>query len=166
MQLVKLMLLFVAVQALEDTPAPDQQCPDDWSYFQGTCYYHSGESTVPWMKVPSECYNLHPAAQPVSIHDNETNHFLTFTLALQYTNGWLGLLRDQKHPDDEYWLDGSAVNYTNWYYGNPNHAENCASLCSTPSSSAIGQWFSKACSRTEHSYFCQVKPNSSSVANN
>jgi len=161
MQLVKLTLLLVVAQALEDAPAPDQECPGDFSYFQGMCYYHSGGLAVPWVEVPLECYNFHPAAQPVSIHNRRTNDFLT-TLAGTNTGSWLGLFRDQAYPDSWFWLDGSDVDYTSWLAGEPENSYDCATL--STHSAYLGHWTSHYCTTSEWPYYCQV--NSSSVANN
>jgi len=161
MQLVKLTLLLAVAQALKHAPALDQECPDDWSYFQGICYYYSHGHVVQWAEVASECLSLHPAAQPVSIHDSATDDFLT-GLAGRNHGTWIGLFRDHLYPNDFYWLDGSDVDYTVWGTGFPYDGYNCAFLESY--SAVHGQWVSMPCTNTTLTYFCHV--NASSVANN
>jgi len=161
MQLVKLTLLLAVAQALKHAPALDQECPDDWSYFQGICYYYSHGHVVQWVEVASECTSLHPSAQPVSIHDSATDDFLT-GLAFRRRHIWIGLFRDQVSPNDFYWLDGSDVDYTAWYSGYPLDGYNCAYLDSY--SGERGRWISGLCTTEEQPYFCQV--NSSRVTNN
>lgn len=77
---------------------------------------------------------------------------------------WIGFV-DPEWDRTYVWVDGSKVNYTNWYPGEPNGAlgqglTGCAHLYSDMSNTAspyIGAWNDHSCAFQAHGGVCSKK---------
>jgi len=124
-------------------------CRDGWSLLQNVCYFHSGSKHVHAYEILHECYSMHPAAFPVSIHHVEVQHFLR--LLANGSTTWIGLVRDQ-WSGRWHWYDDSAVDYVNWESGKPTDDFNCVYV----DPSDYGQWVSYPCDSALLPFFCQL----------
>jgi len=107
---------------------------------------------VPYAQVAAQCAALHPSAQPASVHNDKSNDLL-FSLTDKY-GPWLGLSRTDSSSSWT-WADGSVVDYTNWYTGQPRDGENCAYL--KEQGLGLGpEWASADCT-TSWPYCCQLE---------
>ena len=99
---------------------------EDWSYYQGYCYwsslYHSSvnDQTNNWFGAQIEC--LKKSANLVSIHTAKENQFIYNLSACATT--WTGLaLVNSNHKSSAtgwQWIDTSARNFIHFYPGYPN----------------------------------------------
>uniref|UniRef100_A0A914E9E1 C-type lectin domain-containing protein n=1 Tax=Acrobeloides nanus TaxID=290746 RepID=A0A914E9E1_9BILA len=93
------------------------ECPDGFSYFEKTnsCYYvlYYGDG-LRWDDAENYCLNH--SAKLASIHSlHETNFILSITGTTNSDNewAWIGLYR-QNIQSPWTWIDGTAVDLTNW----------------------------------------------------
>ena len=93
-------------------------CAEGFTYFShtGKCYKYVAGYTA-WTAAKEACQS--DGGHLASVHDKETNDFLT-TLTTVYT--WIGGYQDDK--DVWGWTDGSEWSYTNWRPGQPDNAYN------------------------------------------
>ena len=72
-------------------------------------------------------------------------------------NTWIGLHRDPWNKSRWLWVDGSSVDYANWYKTEPNNVggkEDCVEMY--PASRArAGKWNDLTCSHNRY-YVCEI----------
>jgi len=135
------------------TPTP-VACPDSsWSQLHGVCYWASGDDYIYGNQVAEACRQLHPSAQPVAIHDSETNALL-YSMMDDSLNTFLGLTR-AGDSSPWIWADGSDGDFINWGSGQPVDGVGgwCAVMYHTEE-----VWYSQDCSYSYDPYFCQLLP--------
>jgi len=93
---------------------------DDFTLcFEDTCYLKSDE-TLTWPNGVQYCIAKDSAL--VSIHSRAANNYIN-----DYVRGWdwcfIGL-NDLAIEGDYQWIDGTAVNWTNWDQGEPGNFDN------------------------------------------
>ena len=126
-------------------------CPsEDWRPFGGKCYRRSNFS-IEALSVNDVCNFGFPGARAVSIHDLETNTFLSQQL-MQGDNAWIGLYRPEDGGSGFSWLDGSALDWTYWYHEPEATGELCGNI---NFNHATGQWGSLDCS-IHDPFICEV----------
>ena len=114
------------------------QCEEGWSIFGNACYKVSNETTD-WYDAERTCNES--GAHLTSIHSKEESDFF---LGLQHTssdNFWIG-----GHRSDGVfkWIDGTTIDYTNWWTNEPNNDggnENCIETFRT----SDNKWNDLAC---------------------
>jgi len=145
--------LHLTICQIQPQPEPPASCPDGWSEYNNTCYWHSGDMSTEWAQIGHECQSLQPSGEPVSIHSLEQNAFL-FSLIDSYSYTWIGLIRDTKHnPDIWVWTDSSPVDYYNWRSGGyPNDGYNCGVMFNDDAT-----WYAESCVGYNKPFFCQTK---------
>ena len=111
------------------TPTP---CPSGWSGFEGNCYKYY-DISVSWEDATKQClkekvFSTHDLvlfksivqADLASIHSKAENEFVReitgSTLWL-----WLGGRRSCPDCEDFKWSDGTPMDFTAWYKGEPNN---------------------------------------------
>jgi len=102
------------------TTAPSSQCEEGWTYFQHTqnCFKYVSNPTTP-QAANEYCKTLSIQGSLVSIHDAETNSFISSFSTT--SNIWLGGYRVVVGQDVWAWTDNSVWDYENWSSNNPNH---------------------------------------------
>jgi len=103
------------------------ECPDGWTYFDQTnrCYSLFNEPSISWMDAQYNCANL--GGDLAMIFDNQTNNFVYTVSGGQ--RAWIGAhrvgpLTDPVPRNDQWtWIDGSAVEFSNWSAGQPDNHE-------------------------------------------
>ena len=112
----------------QQTPGMSMSCAPGWDFFPHTekCYQRVQKFTaISWTEAQTACENTSPAESSssiigglVSVPDATTNAFF---LSLSQNNAtWIGGLRAANN--DWIWSDGTAWNYTAWYW-NPRTPE-------------------------------------------
>lgn len=111
-----------APNTLETTTQKPRTCPNGWNQFKNKCYRVTEKAT--WFNESvqiCEAWGSHL----VSIHSDEENDFV---YSLYYPskhiddNPWfrIGLISIVSKNMDYFWMDGSALDYTNWQTGCPD----------------------------------------------
>ena len=138
---------------------------EDWSYYQGYCYwsslYHSSvnDQTNNWFGAQIEC--LKKSANLVSIHTAEENQFIYKLSACATT--WTGLaLVNSNHKSSAtgwQWIDTSARNFIHFYPGYPNAGYDSYGNCHAMHSSGTshdGKWYNRInCGNNHLHYVCK-----------
>jgi len=98
------------------TPGNPTACPSEWTYRDGTCY-KLYTKTKSWTEAEQFCksQNSHLA----SVHSEEEDIFLQ-DLAGNVDSYWLG---GDPNGMEWVWSDGTAMDYTNYYYGDHSPGE-------------------------------------------
>ncbi|XP_062966065.1 low affinity immunoglobulin epsilon Fc receptor [Cynocephalus volans] len=121
-------------------------CPEKWVNFQQKCYYF-GEGIKRWLHAQYACSDIQ--GRLVSIHSPEEQDFLT-----KHANrrgSWIGL-HDVDAEGEFIWMDGSAVDYSNWHPGEPNNhgqGEDCVMM------QGSGQWNDAFCRSELGAWVCE-----------
>ena len=138
---------------------------EDWSYYQGHCYwsslYHSSvnDHTNNWFGAQIECRKK--SADLVSVHSSGENEFI-HKLSRCATR-WTGLaLVNSKYKSSAtgwQWIDTSARNFIHFYPGYPSAAYssygNCHAMYSS-GNSHDGKWYNSInCGNSRFHYVCK-----------
>nr|ACV41410.1 mannan-binding lectin isoform 1 [Mesocentrotus nudus] len=137
-------------------------CPERFMQFGDWCFHYNSDK-VNWHDARHACERL--GAHLVSIHsleDSREVYVLWKSLADEsHTNDvdrsfWIGL-HDLSNENFFEWSDGTPLNYSLWYPGEPNdsHGEDCVAPYNHGSNdSARQKWHDYGC---EHRlpYFCR-----------
>jgi len=93
--------------------------PQDFSTcYEGICY-HMGSSAGNWYDAAFYCNHLRDAAL-ISVHSAAQQRFIDANFDDE--SYWLGLIYSDREGS-WIWMDGSAVTYSNWGYGEPGYGE-------------------------------------------
>ena len=84
---------------------------------QGSCYKFSSNA-LNWNAAKSACEAL--GSKLVVINSQAEQQAITSKIPSDSQRTWIGLYRNPKDKSRWLWVDGSPVNYTNWYTGEPN----------------------------------------------
>ena len=91
-------------------------CPsEEWLLNEDYCYWVT-PIKVDWKGADVVCYDKHPEARAVSIHDMIENAFVAERF--EHSSPWIGLFRFNTNSEWA-WTDGTPVNFTNWCQGYP-----------------------------------------------
>merc|ERR1712198_432740 len=135
------------------------ECPDGWTYFDQTnrCYALFNEPSITWMDAQYNCTKL--GGDLAMIFDDQTNDFVSTVSGGSIA--WIGAhrvgpLTDPKPRNDQFtWIDGSALEFSNWSGGQPdnyNGDEFCVEMNTFGSATWNDQW----CNANRNYYICQV----------
>jgi len=133
------------------TTPPPATCPVGWSQYRDFCYWLSS-IYVRYDQVAQGCQDQHPDAGPVSIHDSQLNSFLV-SLRSSGNSPWIGLTRASDSGSDWRWADGSDVDYTPWYFDEPEGGDRCAILGPW----GREKWGGYYCGLDVSPYLCQLQ---------
>ncbi|XP_070548554.1 uncharacterized protein [Ptychodera flava] len=116
-------------------------CPADWHYFNGRCYYVQSNESYSWQEAYDICYDMD--GRLVIIQDRQLDDFLR---TLRHGNLWIGLsdIRSEGHWE---WIDGTPLNYSNWYQNEPNNLQG-GEDCGQMRKRMDGQWNDGPCATT------------------
>ncbi|XP_052530335.1 C-type lectin domain family 4 member G-like [Tympanuchus pallidicinctus] len=123
-----------------------QVCPPGWRLHGGSCYM-VGSGAVGWAQAQGRCRDS--GAQLVVIGDAQEQEFLT-SLAPPYET-WIGL-HDRSTEGSFQWVDGSALSFRNWRWGQPDEAgggEDCVAMDSR------GGWGDRPCAVSLGGWVCE-----------
>ncbi|XP_062972559.1 secretory phospholipase A2 receptor [Elgaria multicarinata webbii] len=139
-------------------------CPKGWLYFAFKCFL------VQISKDPKYLKSWHSAQTFCNSHDgslasieNEVEQaFITMNLFGHKSNVWIGL----QSNDDEKWVNGQGVEYSNWFPGEvmqtrhnysadkQEKAPQCTLILNNPSFSLMGKWYLENCEKS-YGFICQ-----------
>lgn len=130
----KMKLIFCVLTALgisRISLASASRCPGDWTEdpSTGSCYKILNEKML-WETARLKCASLNPNARLVEISSSQENQFVKglFSQAPESNGFWMGA-NDIKTEDSWVWTDETPVNFTDWWYNEPNNYdgdEDCA----------------------------------------
>ncbi|XP_038077198.1 lymphocyte antigen 75-like [Patiria miniata] len=144
------------------TPAPTGYCPVGAAKFDNRCYVFIGKDEADrksWEDAREAC-ETSLGSRLAIIHSAPLQSFLTTKLKGLDYRMWIGL-SDLTSNSQFRWIDGTALDYTNWNSGEPNEAngeEDCVEM--TYDVVAAGEWNDNACSKL-NGYICQSYPDPS-----
>lgn len=161
-------------------PAAAGTCQPGWHKYGGFCYGFFGSLTTdainyfPSLIYPQTWPNAYATcsamgATLVTIHDNNTQHYLTNKVhtgdEYSWYSFWTGL-NDRGSEGGYRWSDGSPLGYTNWATTEPNDmngAEDCAEVIILPTwKGYTDKWNDQSCKSTRP-YVCEVPAGMSSM---
>lgn len=132
--------------------AKEGYCPDNWVAFGDDCYWFaSNDSRMMYFQALSHCKALD--AHLVTVPTEKQQKFLVSRLSDATTNLWIGL---DRHPNGTWtWLDGNAVDYTNWIIGQPRpNGEECSEILT--GTIHVGRWNQVRCN-AKRMHVCQKR---------
>ncbi|PVD27527.1 hypothetical protein C0Q70_12689 [Pomacea canaliculata] len=117
-----------------------QFCPDDWTYFEGSCYLYVNEYSN-WHDSKSICESLR--SHLVEVTSDAENNFVANMVRLHKVNNiWAGM-QDFAQDGHFVWLSSlQPPVYTHWIPGQPDDAfggEDCLEILPT------GLWNDREC---------------------
>ncbi|XP_073714664.1 C-type mannose receptor 2-like [Misgurnus anguillicaudatus] len=120
-----LKIKITALEAAADTKCTSVtakgSCPDNWHYFQGSCYFISEESES-WPQSQAYCKLRGGHLAIVLTADEQT--FIWNLLPRGHWNAyWFGIT-DEETEDDWRWVDGTKLVGGFWEPGEPNNDNN------------------------------------------
>jgi len=132
------------------TPSPastatPNYCDDDEHYFNNTCFWAHAVYAYTWTEAQEACRAR--SMELASVHSKEENSFMYDLINYhneQYTSSWIGFT-DADIETIFVWTDGTPVDYTNWYSGEPGSDD--AYDCTFMSDGNDAQWLDYDCSR-------------------
>ncbi|XP_071833160.1 lectin 1-like [Apostichopus japonicus] len=144
-------------------------CPSKWTGFNGKCYrlfadghkqFDAAERACQSAKLVDCQGNVLASGHLASVHSQEEQNFLLEMVrsTLQYTNSWdpqvyIGM-KVGYHNNQQSWTDGSSVDYTSWFSGEPNNGPNSRGVIASGLHSR-GQW-ADVYSNSNFPYICQL----------
>ncbi|XP_072013135.1 echinoidin-like [Amphiura filiformis] len=141
-------------------------CPDEsWEEgYNGNCYKFFPASTVSdWNAALAHCKSLD--ADLVSIHSEEENDMVFWlarngaTTVADGPSVWIGFT-DETTEGNWVWTDGSPVDYTKWFGGEPNNFhgnQNCAEMRVFHWSDFYNsKWDDRWCTDGGRSFICKI----------
>ena len=132
-------------------------CPSyEWTQYKNMCYWGRSDYPLHWNEVGDVCNSLYPGAEMVSIHDMDSNTFITQHVVASSDGScnttWIGLSRASSSSSWT-WTDGSPYDFTQWYKNNPGDGGgNCALM----SKYECGAWRAFDCTNDSYYFMCQV----------
>ena len=94
-----------------------ENCPEDWKYFQGSCYYFSTDTAT---TEGAQNFCKQQGADLIKITSSDENDFVSQNK--QAGNVRLGSIRNPLNNKTFVWMDGSSLNYVNWRANEPNNS--------------------------------------------
>ncbi|KAK8734902.1 hypothetical protein OTU49_005721, partial [Cherax quadricarinatus] len=132
-------------------PPPAVTCPEGWSYWNNHCYFFS-DTTTDWDSAHDACNN-NMGSELVSIASEDEDNYLASVLSSAYKLAWIGL-HDDNNGANWHWVDGTPLDYTNWYYTEPNDQDG-NEHCAEKRYDYGNQWNDMRCSETNY-YICKI----------
>ena len=138
-----------------DTPGGSNStdCPVNWGRIGNSCYLISPDKTT-WVEAKQACSAFHPRANPVSIHPDNNHHVFRLLEVNDVRRVWIGLFKLHHRGGSWGWTDGTPLDYTDWYPGEPNNVdqgEHCGALWRRKGY----QWLDVPCD-CNYSVLCQI----------
>ena len=133
------------------------ECPDDWSMFEGNCYqFNLAESQLKnWNAAEKACESVGDFSSLASISSQAEQDFLTKQVSsVAESSVWIGL-NDRQSENVFKWSDNSKVDYQNWEDNNRGNRawRDCTVLMGMKTD---GAWTTERCSETRR-YICKRK---------
>ena len=129
-------------------------CPTNvaWLEFEGSCYWRSTYATT-WNDAANACPTVGSGSQLASIHSLLENAFLM--QSYNYADSWIGL-NDIQTEGTFQWTDGTKVDYTNFYQGEPDNKNNqdCVRFPNQDNPTAA-EWDDEHCESDRH-FICKM----------
>ncbi|XP_035039049.1 lactose-binding lectin l-2-like [Hippoglossus stenolepis] len=132
--MILLLLLFaLTLGAVSPSDGPEvklqrRNCPMFWFSFNNRCYKYVS-TQMNWADAELHC--LSEGANLVSIHSLDEHNFVkTMIKNFDHAEGktWIGL--SDLHKEGSWmWSDGSAMDFTFWFSGEPNNNEGREHCC-------------------------------------
>ena len=121
--------------------------------YDSSCYKVFEVSTpINWLDAQSSCAIW--GGDLTSITTERENNYLNTLITSSVGNCWIGL-NDRDVEGMYTWIDGTAVNYTNWT--RPSHDTN--SNCVQTNNAGNGNWHSVNCDETSNTFVCKRSSN-------
>nr|XP_055075549.1 CD209 antigen-like protein C [Misgurnus anguillicaudatus] len=152
-----------AAAATKCTPVTAKaSCPDNWHYFEGSCYFISEESES-WPDSQAYCELRGGHLAIILTADEQT--FIWNLLPRGHWNAyWFGIT-DEETEDDWRWVDGTKLVGGFWEDGEPNNHinEDCGYMIKTLVLSRIAtkSWYDAPCYMSRP-WICEKKADVSS----
>uniref|UniRef100_A0A914DUK5 C-type lectin domain-containing protein n=1 Tax=Acrobeloides nanus TaxID=290746 RepID=A0A914DUK5_9BILA len=102
------------------TARPPTKCRNGWSLFNQTKRCYMVIHDVNFTQALSTCQNF--SSNFVSIHSAQENNFVQTLCVNKQITGWCRIgLHEIGSSGNFTWVDGTPLDYTNWYPGNPGN---------------------------------------------
>ncbi|XP_065683392.1 uncharacterized protein LOC100215503 isoform X1 [Hydra vulgaris] len=144
------------VPSISPTAQPDSgYCENDWTLYGSKCYFikYGPGNRLQFKDAEELCRSMN--ATLTSVHSEFEHSFLLSQLYDAHESVYIGL-SDQQIERTFLWNDQSSVDYTNWYYNQPDSfgKEDCVEMM--PFFKEQGGWNDIHCEK-ENGYICSKK---------
>ncbi|KAM7533891.1 hypothetical protein Aperf_G00000112175 [Anoplocephala perfoliata] len=151
-----------------------EECPDGFFRISSSCYfiYNGTKDLYSWSESREQCKMLHPDADLLEIHDQQTQQSLNVVLSLISWPIWIGLRSNTSAvlgAAAYRWISSDQpLNFANWANdafldGGIDVERHCAFL--STSSLRVGTWDRCNCDKNRMGFGCEVPLNTLSISN-
>ncbi|KAH0621413.1 hypothetical protein JD844_022701 [Phrynosoma platyrhinos] len=147
---------------------PQRRCPEKWLSFLEKCFRIVPSQDLKFQKANEHCSSFGGVLP--SIRSQAEQDFVTSLLPGRPQNIWIGL-HIRVHMREEKWVDGSALEYTNFHpllQGRLRKVQldlfdeevnnQCGVLLNNPNSPYVGTWNFTSCADIHSVAICQREP--------
>jgi len=133
--------------------SPHLECPDGWTYFDQTnrCYRLFIEPGITWMEAQCNCTKF--GGDLAMIFDEQTNDEV-YSLS-GGSIAFVGAHRVGPLGPQLTWIDGSALDFSNWSGGQPDNY-NGGEFCVVMNRFGPTTWNDQPCDSKNDNYICQI----------
>uniref|UniRef100_A0A8D2L8M6 Phospholipase A2 receptor 1 n=1 Tax=Varanus komodoensis TaxID=61221 RepID=A0A8D2L8M6_VARKO len=127
-------------------------CPKGWLYFSFKCFLlqipKDPRHLKSWHSAQTFCKSYNGSL--ASIENEVEQAFITMNLLGHKSSVWISLLSN----DDEKWVNGQGVEYSNWSPVGNRTTELCTLILNNPSLGLMGKWYLEDCEK-HYGFVCQ-----------
>jgi len=141
------------------TVGPNGECPrndfTDLDQNYQYCYYFESTNTLSWDDSQRACKAYGNGASLASIHSEDVMNKVLGELSTTQMTSWIGLFTTQNSGTNYFWVDDSAVDFTNWEEGEPNGNGAFGTELCIQAYAHNGKWNDASCT-DKMAYICKI----------
>ena len=141
-------------------------CPCNWNYFDGRCYYVSTTTAATWLAARADC---RARGGDLAVPTSSSNNYRIYEAIKSRNIGraFIGLYRVDKNLGSNkfYNVRGIEAGYSNWHSGQPSNSAGGIEACTevmykspyfNSGRDVVGTWNDLPCSGFPRHYVCQI----------
>ncbi|XP_053394952.1 perlucin-like [Mercenaria mercenaria] len=151
-------------QPVSKRAACQDQCPDGWTYFRGSCYLFVDNMSLDWTEAIHHCSIHHgqlatieTKAEDLFIQDMAKRLFRNFSDRMKtFSSFWLGASDSTVEGLWTWYTDDSDLMYTNWSPGQPDSHLGVDEDCLVLFGPHNYTWDDASCTMRKHHPLCEI----------